>query len=262
MFKPLITDGNVFVLMNDKGNRLEVSKLEITPHDACLQTICFLELPPLMPDISVFVSHVVMEWVPTSKNYARSRSSRAGHTHFYPSTVGTMALYRVYQKSSERYREPSKYTIIIDVEGFLYAIRTGVRSVPWADWGPSSTHLFENTPLVPLVALHPAGPSWIMGISSPVLRQYYPRRMRYTQSMPEDTSSSGGVFSSTEVSDDLWDGCIETNMPYRDVMMDDLNFGGPRIMADREWVVRMTTTRTSEVREFCVYVHPQTGGCS
>jgi len=248
MFKALVTDDNVFVLTKDRGNRLEVFKVEIAPHDPCLRTICFLELPPLMPGISVFVSRICAEWVPTSKNYARTRSSRASHDHFYSSTVGTIALFLDYRTSwTDRpsYVDPYRYALIIDVEALIYTIRTGVRSVPWADWGPSSTHLFERT------LLCPAGPSWIIGISSLVLRQYYPRRMRYTQPMPEDTSSSSRVFSPTEVSDNFWDGySIETNLPYRDVLMDDLNLGHRHIVADREWVVGIEMTW---VREFCVY---------
>jgi hypothetical protein len=176
MFKALVIDDNVFVVMKDTGNRLEVFKLDITHHDPCLQTICFLELPPLMPGISVVLSDVVTEWIPTSKNYSRTRSSRAGHAHFYSSAVGTMALYLDYYTPSERDREPYRYTLIVDVEALLYIIRTGVRSVLWADWGPSNTHLFQIT------LLYPVGPSWIMGIFPLVLRQYYPRRMRCRKS--------------------------------------------------------------------------------
>ena len=261
VFKPLVTDDDVFVLTKDSGNRLEVFQLEITSHDPCLQTICVLELPPLMLGVSVVVSHIAMEWVPTSKNYARTRSSRAGHTHFYSSTVGTIALHLDYHTSSKRDGDLYRYyALIIDVGALLYTIRTGVRSVPWADWGPSSTHLFQRT------ELYPAGPSWIIRISPLVLRQYYPRRMRYTQSMPEDTSSSSWVFSSTEVSD-LWDEhSIETNLPYRDVLMDDLNLHdlnlhGLHIVADREWLVEIAMT---SVREFCVCAHKpfRCGSCS
>jgi hypothetical protein len=72
--------------------------------------------------------------------------------------------------------------------------------------------------------------------------------------MPEVSSSSSRVFSSTEVSGSLWsEKSIATNLPYRDVMMDDLNLGHIHIVADREWVVGIAITMTS-VREFCVYI--------
>ena len=233
--------------MKDSENRLGVCKLEIAPPGPCLQTICFLELPPLALGVFAITSWFIEEWVPTSKNYARTRSSRASHVHFYSSTVSTIALFLDYGISWKG------YTLIIDVEALLYTIRRGIRNVPWVDWGPSSTHLFERTPQCP------AGPSWIMELSPLVLRQYYPRRTQYTQSMPENTSSSHRavpqVSSSTEVFGKLWDEHrIETNLPYRDVVVNDLNIGPvQQILADREWVVRVAGT---EVREFCA--HAQT----
>ena len=243
--------------MKDGGNRLEVCKLDITSPGPCLQKICSLELPPLMPSVYVNLFRIVAEWVPTSKNYARSRTSRASHAHFYSSTVGTIALFLNYTIPrgiyGATYGLPYTYALIIGVEALLDTIRTGVHNVPWADWGPSSTHLFQRT------VLRPAGPSWITGleISPLMLRQYYPRRTRYTQSMPENTSSSSRtgprVFSSTEVSDKLWEEYrVETNLPYRDVVVNDLNLGHARqILADREWVVGMAMT---SVRGFCVYI--------
>ena len=238
--------------MKGGGNRLEVCKLDITSPGPCLQNICFLELPPLMPGVSVDLFRISAEWVPTSENYARSRSSRASHAHFYSSTVGTIALFLGYTITRETYGAPYNYALIIGVEALLDTIRTGVHNVPWADWGPSGTHLFNRD------QLHPAGPSWIIGISPLVLRQYYPRRTRYTQSMPENTSSSSRtgprVFSSTEVSDKLWgEYRVETSLPYRDVVVYDLNLGHVRkILAAREWVVVMEMT---PVRGIFVYLN-------
>jgi hypothetical protein len=239
--------------MKDGGNCLEVCKLEITSPNPCLQTICFLELPPLMSGASVMLSWNIDEWVPTSRNYAQSRSSREIYAPFYSSTVGTVALFLDYRLTKNR-RRVHRYALIIDVEALLYTIRTGARNVPWVDWGPSTTHLFKT------ILLHPAGPSWMTSLSPLVLRQYYPRRTRYTQSMLADESSSSRagpqVFSSTEVSDKLWDECsIETKLSYRDVVVDDLNFGQmghlQRILADREWVIRVAM---SSVRGFCAYI--------
>jgi hypothetical protein len=191
------------------------------------------------------------EWVPTSKNYAQSRSSRASNAPFYSSTVGTIALFLDYRLLGKECRVHS-YTLIIDVEALLYAIRTGARNVRWADWGPSNTHLSKP------IRLHPAGPSWITSLSPPVLRQYYPRRTRYIQSMLDVSSSSRAgpqVFSSTEVSDELWDECsIETKLPYRDVVVNDLNLGPKghfqQIFADREWVIRIAMTSVRGLRAY------------
>ena len=210
-----------------------------------------------MSGASVTLSWDIEEWAPTSKDYSRSRSSRATNAPFYSSTVGTIALVLGYRLPAKKCRVHS-YTLIIDVEALLYTIRTGARNVPWANWGPSSTHLFKT------ILLYPAGPSLITSLSPPVLRQYYPRRMRYTQSMLEDVSSSSlagpQVFSSMEVSDKLWDECsIETKLPYRDVVVNDINLGEigishlQQILADREWVIRVAMT---SVRGLCI--HTQT----
>ena len=252
-FKTLDISDNVVLLMKDGGNCLEVLKLEITSPDPCIQTICFLGLPPLMPGVSVELSWNHEEWVPTSKNYAQSRSSRASHAHFYSSTVSTIAPFLYYRMPGQKF-PVHRYTLIIDVEALLYTIRTGARNVPWADWGPSTTHLFKP------ILLDPVGPSWMTSLSPPVLRQYYPRRTRYTQSMLADASPSSRagphVFSSTEVSDKIWDErSVETKLPYRDVVVNDLNFGQRDVflqtLADREWVVGIST---ASVRVFCAYM--------
>ena len=252
-FKILDMDDNAFLMLKDGGNRLEVLKLETTSSDSCLQTICFLGLPPLMSGVSVDLSWSIDEWVPTSKNYAQSRSSREHHAHFYSSTVGTVALFLDYRLPGQNCLI-HRYALIIDVEALLYTIHTGARHVQWVDWGPSSTHLFKTT------LLYPAGPSWMTSHSPLVLRQYYPRRTRYTQSMLADGSSSSQagpqVFCSTEVSDNLWDECsIETNLPYRDVLVNDLDVGQlgyfQQILTDREWVVGIST---ASVRVFCAYM--------
>ena len=244
--------------MKDRGNRLEVCKLEATSPHPCLQTICFLELPPLMPGVSVDLSRIFAEWVPTLKNYARSRSSRTSYSHFYSATVGTIALFLDYRISCE-YRDQNKYALIIGVKALLDTIHTGVRNVPWADWGPSSTQLFKRT------VLCSAGPFWITGspwsteLSPPELHQYYPRRTRFTRSMMEDTSSSSRTgpqeFLSTEEPDELWvDYCIETNLPYRFDFVNDLEIGYVQhILADRVWFVGLTRISIS-VRGFCVYI--------
>jgi hypothetical protein len=206
-----------------------------------------------MSGVSVDLSWSIEEWVPTSKNYAQSRSSRESHAHFYSSTVGTVALFLDYRLPGQNCLV-HRYALIIDVEALLYTIRTGARNVPWVDWGPSTTHLFKTT------LLCPAGPSWMTSLSPPVLRQYYPRRTRYTQSMLADAPSSSRagsqVFSSAEVSDKLWDECsIETKLPYRDVVVNDLTLLQMghflQILADREWVVGISMT---SVRGLCAYI--------
>lgn len=173
--------------MKDSANRLEICKLEITSPAPCLQTICFLELPRLTSgNISVVLSELHMEWVPTSEDYVRSRSSRGHHLPFYSSTVSSIELLLGYEYrySPQNLHISYEYTMIINVKAIRSVIRSGLHNVPWEDWGPSGTHVFERT------WLKPAGPFWIRGAARPVVRQYDLRHARcYTRPIADDTSS-------------------------------------------------------------------------
>jgi hypothetical protein len=253
MFKPLIIENGVFALMKDTANHIVVCKLEITPPGPCLQTVCILELPPLRSAASVVLSEILMEWVPTSKGYARSRSSRERHVPFYSSTVNTIALLLDYHVPGEEYRGPHRYTMIISVRELLSVIRTGVRNVPWVDWGSSSTHLFERT------SLKTAGPSWITNLSPLVVRDYGLMRTRYSEPTAEATSSlqPQPLVFSTKLLGRHWEPKhIETRLPYCDVVANGLDFGHfRRIMADREWIVGILGV----VRRFHVFTFEHSG---
>jgi len=213
-------------------NRLEICKLEIGPVPR-LQTLCFLELPPLTSGTSRFLIRHEKEWVPTSKSYMRTRSSRGYHLPFYSSTIGTIALRFGYQPH-RGLEDP--HVLVISVAALISAIPTDVRNVPWEDWGPSSTHLFETT-----AHLRSLGPFWITDRPSLVVRQYDLRHTWHTQSMAGDEPSlqsrppivdSKGIFR--------YD--IKTQLPYRDVMMENKDLRDSYcIVADREWVVGVTS---------------------
>jgi len=142
--------------------------------------------------------------------------------------------------------------MIISVEALLSATRSGVRSVPWVDWGPSGTHLLEGNPL------RPAGPFWVVSLSPLVVRQYDLRCTRYTHSMARGMISSKArpqVFSLKGPG--VFGKCreeyrIETSLSYRDLVANDPSFCRiSQITADREWVVR---TAHVGVRRFFVYI--------
>src|SRR5260221_2952876 len=99
-------NSNLVSLVEDYENRLEICKLELYPVPR-LQTLCFLELPPLASGVSNFFLDTNTECVPTSKSYARTRSSRGCHIPFYSSAVGTIAL-------RFRYQLPTKILFIED----------------------------------------------------------------------------------------------------------------------------------------------------
>ena len=221
-------------LIEDCENRLEICKLELDPVPR-LQTLCFLELPPLAPDTSHFVFGTFKEWVPTSKSYVRTRSSRGHHVPFYTSAIGTIALRFQYQLPS---KPPNTYALIIGVAALISAIPTDSRNVPWEDWGPSSTDLFK----IPTALLTSLGPFWITEhrLGSPVVRQYDLWRTQHTQLIVGDKPSLQSrppIVDSTKI----FQYDIETHLPYRDVMVpnEDLYESG-YIVADREWFVRVS----------------------
>jgi hypothetical protein len=235
--KLAVIDNNLIAVIKDSASNIEICKLEVAASSGPrLRTICFLALPSLTSEASCVLSTAIKEWVPTSKHHARSSSSRDRRVPFYSSTVGTIALLLDYRTYSKGAGHPLRCTMVISVAAILSAIRSKVRNVPWKDWGPSGTRLFETT------TQRPAGPFWITDLSPLVVRDYDLLRTRYTHPTTEDTLSSHlrpPVFSSTEVSGDHWEaGSVETHLPYRDVVANHQDFRHfPWIMADREWIV-------------------------
>jgi hypothetical protein len=237
----------MFALMTDTGNHLVVCKLEISPSGPCLQTVCILELPPLSSGTSAILSDILMEWVPTSKDHTRSRPPRRVHIPFYSSRVGTIALLLEYNVSTEGHHGPHRFTMVISVQTLLSVIRTGIRNVPWVEWGPSSAHLFESS-----TPLKTAGPSWVINLSPLIVRDYGPMRMLYSEPTVETSPlQSQPLVLSTNVHGGHWETKgIETHLPYRDVVANDLDFGHFRcIMADREWIIGIMGV----VCRFCVH---------
>jgi len=237
----IIINDSLIALFYPEKNGLDIYKLDLTPHNPQLQKLCSLDLPRLAPNAYVDVK-VDWEWIPTSKCRRRSGSSGRRHVTFYSSTVGTIGLHLVY--SPFQWVNGPHYAMIIDVAKLLSAIPTDVRCVPWADWGPSSTHVFE---IYSTTTLIPAGPFWITQLSPLVVRDYDVLRIRYTQSTTEDTPSSYShqlVDTSSETYNEFLEAHkVETHLPYRDIVANHLDFGRFKsVLADREWIVGITNT--------------------
>jgi hypothetical protein len=238
--KLAVINSDLIAVIKDSVNNLEICELEVAASQGPrLRTICFLELPPLTSEASCVLSTAIKEWVPTSKHHAQSSSSRKHRVPFYSSTVGTIALLLDYRTYCKGVGHPFKCTMVISVAAILAVICCNVRNVPWEDWGPSGTRVFETN------LLRPAGPFWITNLSPLAVRDYdLLRSTRCTHSTttegtPPPSHSRPPVFSSTEVFGEHWKaGNVETHLPYRDVVANDLDFRHfPWIMADREWVV-------------------------
>jgi len=232
-------DSNLIALTREELNRIEVYRLEICPSASVplLQTVCFLELPPVTSNTAVGLICKDMEWVPTSRHYKRSRSSRRYHIPFYSSTVGTIGLllhYRVERRGS------FKCTMAISIAGLHSVIRTGVHNIPWVNWGPSITRFSHDDMFVTIGPTF--GPFWIVGRSPLTVRDFGPICMGNIGSMAEDMSSWQSqpwpVVSSTKVCG-FWEGDqAETHLPYRDIVVKDLHLNDyDFVVADREWIV-------------------------
>ena len=230
-------NSSLVLLIEDAENRIEVCKLELGPGPQ-LQTLCFLELPPLAPGAVHYTPCPHKAWVPTSKSYTWTRSSRGYHLPFYTSRIGTIVIDFQYRLQMGRlYR----YALMISVAALVASIPADVRNVPWEDWGPSSTHFFEMA----TERLTPVGPFWFMECSSVpslVLRQYDIQHTRYTRFMAGDRSLlqlRPPIVDSTNI----FQYDIKTHLSYRDVMMQNKDLcGSSYILADREWVIAISNS--------------------
>ena len=131
-----------------------------------------------------------------------------------------------------------QYMLTISVRALMSVIPTVVCSVPWEDWGPSSTHLqhfYESRSRPPL----------LMSVGSFYIRG---RQVRQYDLWGKDTSPLQSRPPIVD-SNNIFQYDIETHLPYREVMMENDNdsYNGD-IVADREWVV---VVRTSVRGFFC-----------
>jgi hypothetical protein len=239
--KLTVIDSNLIALIKDSANCLEICKLDLASPDPRLQTVCFLDLPPLTSDACGVVTMAIKEWVSTARHHTRSQSSRGRLSPFYSCQFGTMGLLFHYRTYPNVLGEPFRCTMIINIPAIHYAVRSNVRNVLWMDWGPSGAHVLQTT------QLNPVGPFWITNTSPLVVRDYNLRRTQCIQSTTENTSSSPSeplVLSSTEVFGEHWVGSkVETRLPHRDVMANHLDLHHfSRVMADREWIIGIETT--------------------
>ncbi|KAH8997760.1 hypothetical protein EDB86DRAFT_2828627 [Lactarius hatsudake] len=132
---------------------------------------------------------------------------------------------------------------------------SGVRHVPWADWGPAGTRIL---PLGNGILPRPAGPFWITNYAPLVVRDYDTLRTQYIKkkkvSIPTTGEPSLGP-PSTKLFGEHWkDGEVKTHLPYRKFVA-----GGPsfkrvvQVVADREWVVVISRTRSRKRTSIAVY---------
>lgn len=235
-------DNNMIAIVEDNTNSIQICKLELTPPDVRLKTVCFLELPPLKHSSFLSVSRTEKEWVSTSEHHPGSESARSRLIPFRSSKVGSIRFFLDYHTLSEGVYTDYPYTMILSVVDLLSDIDTTLRSVPWTDWGPPRTRIFPSERHLPC----PVGPFWISRYSPLTIRDYDLLRARCHPSTAVSSSSLGTtVFSPSTAEGDHWEeGEVETCLPFREFILPDLHFNSSRqVVADREWLVNISVRR-------------------
>ncbi|KAI9456901.1 hypothetical protein F5148DRAFT_1151249 [Russula earlei] len=235
-------DCDLIMLMNCTANSLEICKLELSPREPRLHTMCYLEFPSLEPYAFAVVSTVDKEWVSTAEHNSRSQIARKRVVPFRSSRVGTIGLFVEYEMRTASVRELPSCWMTVSVGALSSVIysesKHHVPTIPWTEWGPAATRVLLHSYRGGLPK--PAGPFWITGSSPLVIRDYEPLRTRCTSFTMEDDGSSSlfgpPVCKSTEVIGEHWvAGKVETHLPYRDLVAKDLDYVG--VVADREWII-------------------------
>jgi len=247
--QPLVVDpdDNLIALVYGTENRLEICKLMFRSHGPCLETLCFLELPPLKPNIRCIISAAEKEWVATSRNQDFPSSSRRHLVPFRSCKIRTLSLSLDYKLSDSTHR----YGMIVSVSTLLSAARSycgDVRTIPWVGWGPAATHIFpfgldaHGSPRYEMAI--PAGPFWVMEDTELklVIQDYDCLRKWQMQATDEDTSSlSRPTVTAAKAIGQHWAaGEVETHLPHRDVITiesRDESMYGTMALIDREWFV-------------------------
>ncbi len=183
------------------------------------------------------------EWIPTSKPQDRtgSQTSRRRPFPFRSYRAGNIVLTLNYSTQNKGIWQ---YAMFVSV-GALLSIahsHSGVRHVPWADWGPTATRIL---PLGNGILPRPAGPFWITSYEPLVVRDYDSLRARYIKKKKSSIPSMPSLGPpSTKLFGEHWvEGQVKTHLPFREFVAGGLCFKRVvQVVADREWVVVISRT--------------------
>jgi hypothetical protein len=149
--------------------------------------------------------------------------------------------------------------MFVSVEALLSIVRSRVRHVPWARWGPAATRVL---PLEDGI-VRPAGPFWITSYAPLVVRDYNSLRARSMEkvkkSMPSIPPNPSLGPPSTKLFGEHWEGGeLNTHLPFREIVAGDLSFERVvQVVADREWFIVIS----DEVRSFML-LHARNRSCA
>ena len=244
----LVLSENVLALIRGSENAIELCRID-TASTASLQTICFLELPPLLPYARLSSASVKTESNP-SGSATRRRSRQPPRYPFSPSPTDALVLLTLTAKiSGSAFVDTRTYTLATHARTLLsYASPapsplSDVSSipvlVPWDAWGPLATRCFDGPGGSSDAVV--AGQRWFDG---GVIRDFCPHRVR---------AAAGGVgLGSTLAAGRVFACDIESTLPYSEISLarDDGTFADDA-MIDNERVVFLTKA-VSDFRR-CLY---------
>ncbi|KAH8997766.1 hypothetical protein EDB86DRAFT_2912977 [Lactarius hatsudake] len=241
---------NLIALIKSSTNTIYICRLQFGSADPCLHSLCFLRLPG-----NPVVSMSGVEWIPTSKRQG-SQSSRGRPFPFRPYRASTIGLTLSYRTGDG----PRQYSMFVSIGALLSAAHSGVRHVPWADWGPAGTRIL---PLGNGILPRPAGPFWITNYAPLVVRDYDSLRARYIKRKKKKTSEpsisdpsmpSPGPPSTRLLGEHWIEGEVKTHLPFRKFVAGDLALKRVvQVVADREWVVVISRTKSGKGTSITVY---------
>jgi hypothetical protein len=237
-------DNSLIALIKSATNSIEICKLQFASAQPTLHTLCFLRLPIFKYTNPSSVTVSGMEWTPTLKPQDRTeyQTSRGRPFPFRPYKAGTIGLTFGFRT---RDKGVTQYSMFISVEALLSAAHSGVRHVPWDDWGPAGTRILALGNSRPPTS---AGPFWITNYAPLVVRDYSSLRAWYVKRKHKSNPSIPSYPSlgppSTKLLGEHWEGGeIKTHLPFRKFVAGEISFKRVvQVVADREWVVVISRT--------------------
>ena len=241
-------DNDLIALIKNATNSIEICELQFASALPTLHTLCFLRLPVFKYTNPISITMSGMEWTPTLKprdedDLTESQTpSRRRPFPFRSYKAGSIGLTFGFRTRDEG---TSHYSMLVSVEGLLSAARSGMRHVPWDDWGPAGTRVLPLGKSTPPTS---AGPFWITNYAPFVVHDYSSLRVWYIKrehnTIPSTPSYPSLGPPSTKLIGEHWAGGeIETNLPFRKFVASDIFFERVlQVVADRKWVVVISRT--------------------
>ena len=253
----LVISDDVLALIRIPENAIELCRIDTTNSTASLQTICFLELPPLMP-----YARLTSASIETENNHSKSTTHPRRRPHrppprysFSPSPTESLVLLTLTAKitTSALMDMPRRtYTLAMHARTLLsYASPSSQASrlshplvVPWGTWGLLATRCFEGPSRSSPSMVVVAGQRWL-DIKCGVIRDFCPHHVRRARRAAGTTNHLVGLRSSTLAAGRVFECDIESALPYCEIPLEkdasDSSFVAEDAMIDLERVVLLTT---------------------